>query len=96
MAQQRFERARQAQELLAKGQQLCAAERFEEASEILGRALQLDEQNASIRTALRDALVETARTFPESDWRGAESLIDNALELDPGAVSELPCGDDGP
>jgi tetratricopeptide (TPR) repeat protein len=83
LAQQRFERTRQAQELLAEGQQLYAAERFEEALEILRRALQLDEQNASIRTALRDALVETARTFPENDWREAESLIDNALELDP-------------
>jgi eukaryotic-like serine/threonine-protein kinase len=83
LAQQGFDRTQQAEALLAEGQRLCAAERFEEALEILKRAVQLDEGNPSIRMALRDALVETARTMPETAWRGAEVLIENALEIDP-------------
>lgn len=76
-------RTAEAQRLLAEGQELCTQHRFEEGRETLRRACQLDERNAIIRAALVDALVEQAQPLLDTDWRAAEGLIQQALELDP-------------
>ncbi|PYV13110.1 MAG: hypothetical protein DMG07_15460 [Acidobacteria bacterium] len=78
-----IQRAEEANSLLAQGQQLCAQKRFEEGVEILRRAHQLSEGNPALRTVLIDTLVEQARAVVDQDWRSAESLLQQALELDP-------------
>ncbi|MGA2609443.1 MAG: PEGA domain-containing protein [Terriglobia bacterium] len=70
--------------LLAEGQEMLAAGRFKEGVEALRGAHHQDERNSAVQRALLDALVERARTVVETDWRAAESLLQEALDLDPG------------
>lgn len=84
LAHQSMERAAQVQSLLAQGQEICAQHRFEEGVEILGKAYELDKQNALTRAALSDALAEKARGIIDADWRSADALIEQALGIDPG------------
>ncbi len=83
-ARQGMERAAQIQRLLDEGQKLCAQRRFQEGLETLRKAYQLDSGNPFIRAALSDALVEQAHGLLDTDWRSAEVLIEEALEIDPG------------
>ena len=82
-AQQRLERAGHAEQLLAQGQDLCRQGNSAEGLETLRQARKLDERNPVILTTLRDTLVEQARVSMESDWRVADALAAEALELDP-------------
>ncbi|MFZ0731893.1 MAG: protein kinase [Candidatus Sulfotelmatobacter sp.] len=77
------ERAVQAEQLLAQGQELCQQGNLDKALELYRQARQLDERNPVIRSALRDVLVDRARAALDSDWRSAGALADQALELDP-------------
>jgi hypothetical protein len=72
----------EAQRLLAQGQELCAQSRLQEGTELLRRARRLDEQDPAIRAALVDALLEQARPLIDLDWRAAEALVQQALDLD--------------
>ncbi len=83
LAQQGAERAGQAQQLLAQGQDHCAQGRFDQGLECLRQAHQLDERNPLVRAVLLDTLVEKARRVLDTDWRAAEALAQQALELDP-------------
>ena len=51
---------------------------------MLRTAYELDENNALTKAVLANALVEEARTKVESDWREAEKLSREALDLNPG------------
>jgi serine/threonine-protein kinase len=82
--QQGKERAGEAVRTLAKGQELLAAGRVQEGLDALRRAHRQNEHNSAIRQALLEALVKRAQTVLETDWRAAESLLQEALELDPG------------
>ena len=84
LIQQGKEREGEAQRLLAEGQEMLAAGRIQEGLEALRKAHRQDERNSTLQQALLDALVERARTVLETDWRAAEPLIQEALELDPG------------
>jgi serine/threonine-protein kinase len=84
LIQQGKERVAEAQRSLAQGQEMLAAGRFEEGLETLRKARLQDERNPALQQALVDALVERARAVLETDWRAAEPLIQEALELDPG------------
>jgi serine/threonine protein kinase len=84
LARQISERSTEAQRLLAEGRELCAQHRFQEGVECLRRAHRFDERNSVIRGALIDTLLEEVRLVLENDWRLAETLIQEALELDPG------------
>jgi eukaryotic-like serine/threonine-protein kinase len=77
------DRAAQAEQLLSQGQLLCQQGSFDEAIAVFRKARKLDEHNPLARTALRDLLVDRARATLESDWQTAETLADQALELDP-------------
>ena len=77
------DRAAEAERLLAEGQQLCAQRRFEEGLEALRRASQIDQRHPAIRAAMINALLDQARLILDSDWRAAETLVQQALELDP-------------
>lgn len=83
LAQQGFERSSEAQRLLAEGQGLYANGEFEHGLGIIRKAHQLDERNSEIRNALRDLLIERARSLHNTDWQGSETLAQEALELDP-------------
>jgi serine/threonine-protein kinase len=84
LIQQGKDRVGDAQRSLAQGQEMLAAGRFEEGFEALRKAHRQDERNPAPQQALVEALVERARTVLETDWRAAEPLIQEALELDPG------------
>jgi len=83
LAQQSCERSTQAERLLARGQECCEQGKLAEGIETLCQARELDHLNPSIIAALRDALIEQARSTLEKDWRMAEGLAGQALELDP-------------
>jgi serine/threonine-protein kinase len=84
LIQQGKDRAGGALRLLAEGQEMLAAGRFQEGLEALRKAHRQDERNSAVQQGLLDALVERARTVLDSDWRAAEPLLQEALELDPG------------
>ncbi len=83
LAGQGIERTAEAQRLFGQGQGLCAQRRFQEGVEILRKAHELDEANPAIQAALVDTLVEQARAVVDTDWRAADELTRQALELDP-------------
>jgi serine/threonine-protein kinase len=84
LIQQGKERGGEALRLLAEGQEMLAAGRFEEGLETLRKAHRQDERNSAVQRTLLDALVERARTVLETDWRAAEPLLQEAWDLDPG------------
>jgi serine/threonine-protein kinase len=69
---------------LAEGQEKLAAGQFEEGLEVLRRAHRQDERSSVVQQALIEALVDRARNLLDTDWRAAEPLIQEALDLDPG------------
>jgi serine/threonine-protein kinase len=74
----------EAQRSLAEGQEKLAAGQFQEGLEVLRKAHRQDERSSVVQQALVEALVERARNLLETDWRAAEPLIQEALDLDPG------------
>lgn len=82
--QQGKDRMAEAMRSLAEGQEMLAAGRLQEGLEALRKALRQDERNSAVQQALLDALVKRAQTVLETDWRAAEPLLQEALELDPG------------
>jgi eukaryotic-like serine/threonine-protein kinase len=84
LVQQALERAAEADEWLQRGQKLCFDREFGEGLEALRKAASLDNRNAVIRAALLNALVEQARALLSQDWRAAEPLIEEALNIDSG------------
>ena len=84
MAEGALGRAAEAEEWLQRGQKLCFDRQFGEGLEALRKAASLDNRNAVIRAALLNALVEQARSVLGQDWRAAEPLIEQALNIDGG------------
>ncbi len=84
LGRQGMERTAEALRLFEQGQNLCAQRRFEEGVEILRKAHHLDEPNPAIRAVLVDALLVQAQALLDTNWRSAELLIQQALDLDPG------------
>jgi len=84
LARQASERTAEAQRLLAQGRELCSRNEFQEGVDYLRRAHHLDERNPGIRAVLVDTLLQESRSVLEADWRAAEMLIQEALDLDPG------------
>jgi tetratricopeptide (TPR) repeat protein len=83
LAQQGLERHAEAQSLLAFGSQACSEGRFEEGTEHLRHAYDLDSNDNQIRNVLVEALVEQGRRTMESNPRSAEELLNQALVLEP-------------
>jgi serine/threonine-protein kinase len=83
LARKGVERSAEARQLLEEGQKLCAEGRYQDGTERLRQAAELDERNPAIAQALANALVEEARELMEADWRPAESLLEQALLHDP-------------
>ena len=93
MAEGALGRAAEAEEWLQRGQKLCFDRQFGEGLEALRKAASLDNRNAVIRAALLNALVEHARSVLGQDWRAAEPLIEQALNIDGGpSFGQEPAG----
>jgi serine/threonine-protein kinase len=77
------DRADQAQQLVLAGQDLCQQGKFEKGLDGLRQALSLDEPKTIATNALVEALVDAAQIAIARNWRRAESLVEEAIDLDP-------------
>src|SRR5208283_2038458 len=84
LAQDGVKRKTEAHRLMTEGQDLCAQQKSAEGINLLRRAYELDENNSLARAVLANALVEQAHSTVENDWREAEKLAREALDLNPG------------
>jgi len=83
LAQDGVKRTAEASRLITKSQELFAQRKSAEAIQLLREAYKLDKNNALARAILANALVEQAHSMVETDWREAETLAKQALELNP-------------
>lgn len=83
LARKGVERAAEATQLLEEGRELCLEKKFDLGFNLLRQARQLDEGNPAIRAAMVTALVDRAQQVLDGDWRTADDLVRQALELDP-------------
>jgi serine/threonine-protein kinase len=83
LAQKGLERSAEAQQFLAQGQDLCNQGRAPEGLELLRKAFALDDRNPIIRAVYVETLVEQARAALEADWRAAEALVEQVLQIEP-------------
>jgi serine/threonine-protein kinase len=83
LAQDGLKRKTEAHRLMTEGQDLFAQEKSAAAIKLLRDAYELDENNSLARAVLANALVEQAHAIVETDWREAEKLAREALDLNP-------------
>ncbi len=81
---QGIERVGEALRLLGEGQGLLSFGRIEEGLAALREARRRDENNAEINRILTASLAEQAKSILDKDWRKADALIEEALDIDPG------------
>jgi eukaryotic-like serine/threonine-protein kinase len=84
LAEDGVKRKTEAHRLMTEGQELCAQRKPADGIKLLRKAYELDENNSLSRAVLANALVEQARSSVENDWREAEKLAREALDLNPG------------
>jgi serine/threonine protein kinase len=82
LAQDGIQRQAEAHRLMAEGQGLFAR-KSAEGIKLLRQAYELDENNSLARAVLANSLVELAHATVETDWREAEKLAREALDLNP-------------
>ena len=83
LAQNGVKRNAEANSLITESQELFAQRKPVEAIRLLREAYELDENNSLARAILANALVEHAHSLVETDWRAAETLVNQALDLNP-------------
>jgi Flp pilus assembly protein TadD len=81
LAQDGVKRNAEAQRLITESQELFAQQKSAEAIQLLRDAYELDKNNSLARAILANALVEHAQSVVETDWLEAETLTNQALEL---------------
>jgi len=69
--------------LITESQELFAQRKSAEAIQLLREAFELDKNNSLARAILANALVEHAHSVVETDWLEAETLTNQALNLNP-------------
>src|SRR6202453_4934733 len=82
LAQDGVKRKTEAHRLMTEVQDLFAQEKAA-GIKLLRQAYELDENNSLARAVLANALVEQAHSTVETDWREAEKLAKEALDLNP-------------
>jgi Flp pilus assembly protein TadD len=83
LAHDGVKRNAEANRLITGSQELFAQRKSAEAIQLLRQAYQLDERNSLARAILANALVEHAHSVVETDWLEAETLTNQALDLNP-------------
>jgi len=83
LAQDGVKRKTEAHRLMGEGQELLAEKKSTEGIKLLRAAYELDENNSLARAVLANALVEYAHSVVDTDWREAERLAKEALDLNP-------------
>ena len=83
LAQDGVRRKTEAHRLMAEGQDLFAQAKSADGIKLLRDAYELDENNSLARAVLANALVELAHSTVDTDWREAEKLAMEGLELNP-------------
>ena len=83
LAEDGVRRKTEAHRLMTEGQDLCGQQKSAEGIKLLRQAYELDENNSLARAVLANALVEQAHATVEGDWREAEKLAREALDLNP-------------
>ncbi|MGA7892024.1 MAG: hypothetical protein WCA49_02265 [Candidatus Sulfotelmatobacter sp.] len=83
LAQDGLQRKTEAHRLMTEGQDLFAQQKSD-GIKLMRQAYELDENNSLARAVLANALVEQAHSIVETDWREAETLAKEALDLNPG------------
>jgi len=83
LIKQGMERTGEALSLMARGQEMLAQGQVEGGLEALRNAHRHDEANPVIRQVFLDILLQRAQGVLDQDWRAAEPLLQEALELDP-------------
>ncbi len=78
-----IKRVGEANRLITESQELFAQQKSAEALQLLRKAYELDKHNSLARTILANALVEHAHSMVETDWLEAETLTNQALNLNP-------------
>jgi len=76
-------RAAEANRLITESQNLFAQQKSVEAIQLLRQAYELDKHNSLARAILANALVEHANSMVETDWREAEALAKQSLDVNP-------------
>ncbi len=83
LAQDGVKRKAEAHRLMTEGQDSFAQQKSADGIKLLRQAYELDENNSLSRAVLANALVELAHSVVEADWREAEKLAKEALDLNP-------------
>jgi tetratricopeptide (TPR) repeat protein len=73
----------EANRLITESQGLFAQQKSAEGIQLLRKAYELDKRNSLARAILANALVEHAQSVVETDWLEAETLTNQALNLNP-------------
>jgi tetratricopeptide (TPR) repeat protein len=83
LAHDGVKRKAEADRLITASQELFAHQKSAEAIQLLREAYELDKNNSLARAILANALVEQAHSIVETDWLQAETLTNQALDLNP-------------
>ena len=83
LAQDGVKRNAEANRLITESQELFAQQKSAEGIQLLRKAYELDKRNSLARAILANALVEHAQSVVETDWLEAETLTNQALNLNP-------------
>ena len=83
LAHDGVKRNAEANRLITESQELFAQRKSAEAIQLLRKAYELDKNNSLARAILANALVEQAQAVVDTDWLGAETLTNQALNLNP-------------
>ncbi|HET9284295.1 MAG TPA: protein kinase [Candidatus Angelobacter sp.] len=83
LAIQGAEKHQQAQQFFAEGKQAIASGDTVTGLDRLRQAVDLDGRDRTLRGAFLSALLEQARVRLNADWRESQSLVEEALKLDP-------------
>jgi hypothetical protein len=83
LAQDGSKRNAEANRLITESQELFAQQKSAQGIQLLRKAYELDKRNSLARAILANALVEHAQSVVETDWLEAETLTNQALNLNP-------------
>ncbi len=83
LAHDGVKRNAEANRLITESQERFAQQKSTEGIQLLRKAYELDKRNSLARAILANALVEHAQSIVETDWLEAETLTNQALDLNP-------------